>query len=102
MATDSLKSIVPVIKTIGERNVCILSEPKCEMVYASVTLRGGFYTETNPAHLGITHLIEHILFESWKKCYMTPVKNKHTQLKIKTNVKTRKTKKAKAVAGPKK
>lgn len=107
MATDSLKSIVPVIKTIGERNVCILSEPKCEMVYASVTLRGGFYTETNPAHLGITHLIEHILFESWKKCHMTLPSKTNIQLKIKTNAKTRKTKiaktmKAKAVAGPKK
>ena len=105
MATDSLKSIVPVIKTIDERNVCILSEPKCEMVYASVTLRGGYYTETNPAHLGITHLIEHILFESWKKCYMTSQSKTNINIKIKTNAKTRKTAKtmkAKAVAGPKK
>jgi len=102
MTTDSLKSIVPVIKTIDERNVCILSEPKCEMVYASVTLRGGYYTETNPAHLGITHLIEHILFESWKKCYMTLPSKTNIKIKTKTNAKTRKTMKAKAIAGPKK
>jgi len=96
MAIESLKSIVPVIKTIQGRTVCILSEPKCEMVYASVTLRGGYYTETNPQHLGITHLIEHILFESWQKCYIQNKSKSTLKTTLKNKVKN------KAVAGPKK
>ena len=71
-----LNNIVPVGKEIHGRNVCIISDPKSNMVYASVTLRGGFYTEQRRSDLGITHLIEHILFESWKKCYDKDAKPK--------------------------
>ena len=104
MAIESLKSIVPVIKTIQGRTVCILSEPKCEMAYASVTLRGGFYTETNPQHLGITHLIEHILFESWNKCYIQSKSKSKSKPTLKNTLKTtlKNKVKNKAVAGPKK
>ena len=71
-----LNNIVPVGKEIHGRNVCIISDPKSNMIYASVTLRGGFYTEQRRSDLGITHLIEHILFESWKKCYDKDAKPK--------------------------
>jgi predicted Zn-dependent peptidase len=71
-----LNNIVPVGKEIHGRNVCIISDPKSNMIYASVTLRGGFYTEQRRSDLGITHLIEHILFESWKKCYDKDAKSK--------------------------
>ena len=71
-----LNNIVPVGKEIHGRNVCIISDPKSDMIYASVTLRGGFYTEQRRSDLGITHLIEHILFESWKKCYDKDAKPK--------------------------
>lgn len=71
-----LNNIVPVGKEIHGRNVCIISDPKSNMIYASVTLRGGFYTEQRRSELGITHLIEHILFESWKKCYDKDAKSK--------------------------
>lgn len=82
--TLPLSQVVPVLKTIQGRNVCILSDPKCEMVYASVTLRGGYYTESNPAHLGVTHIIEHIIFESWKKCYAVNVRRPHKNGRGKT------------------
>ena len=71
-----LNNIVPVGKEIHGRNVCIISDPKSNMIYASVTLRGGYYTEQRRSDLGITHLIEHILFESWKKCYDKDAKPK--------------------------
>ena len=71
-----LNNIVPVGKERHGRNVCIISDPKSNMIYASVTLRGGYYTEQRRSDLGITHLIEHILFESWKKCYDKDAKSK--------------------------
>lgn len=74
--TTILNNIVPVGKEIHGRNVCIISDPKSNMIYASVTLRGGYYTEERRSDLGITHLIEHILFESWKKCYDKDAKSK--------------------------
>ena len=79
-----LNNIVPVGKEIHGRNVCIISDPKSNMVYASVMLRGGFYTEQRRSDLGITHLIEHILFESWKKCY-----NKDAKPKLKSKSKSK-------------
>jgi predicted Zn-dependent peptidase len=82
-----LNNIVPVGKEIHGRNVCIISDPTCKMVYASVTLRGGFYTEQRRSDLGITHLIEHILFESWKKCYDKDAKSK-SKLKSKSKSKS--------------
>ena len=81
-----LNNIVPIGKEIHGRNVCIISDPKSNMIYASVTLRGGFYTEQRRSDLGITHLIEHILFESWKKCYDKDAKPK---LKSKSKLKSK-------------
>lgn len=79
-----LNNIVPVGKEIYGRNVCIISDPKSDMIYASVTLRGGYYTEQRRSDLGITHLIEHILIESWKKCYDKDAKPK-SKSKSKSN-----------------
>jgi predicted Zn-dependent peptidase len=76
----ALTDIVPVTKIIDGRNVCIISNPKFNTAYASVTLRGGYYTEQVRADIGITHMIEHIIFESWKKCYTyTSTKSKSGQ-----------------------
>lgn len=71
--SGTLKNIVPVTLNVEGRNICLVSDMKSELAYASFLLRGGYYTESDIQHVGITHLIEHIIFESWAKCY----KDKH-------------------------
>jgi len=73
----SLKNIIPATMKIDGRNVCLVSDMKSELAYASFSLRGGYYTESNINQIGINHLIEHIIFESWTKCYKDKSRDKN-------------------------
>jgi predicted Zn-dependent peptidase len=98
MQAATLTNIVPVTKVIDGRNVCIISNPEANMTYASVMLRGGYYTENRRSELGITHLIEHILFESWQKCY-GPDSESGTKSKSKSKSKCKSQSKSKIKIG---
>ncbi len=62
-----LDKLIPKITKINDYSVLFLPLPNCKIFYASAIIYGGNIIE-NKNNSGISHLLEHVIMDSWKKC----------------------------------